>query len=182
MYFPVFLLGFYYNDYKNKLETEYSRYVEQFKKHNKLIAIAAAIFIVAVTLSMPSTTPFLFKSGYGNKLLSGFVKRVLILICEVLVILLFNRFMTNKQCILTKWGVNSMSVYILHYFIIIVMQPTFRQLPKHNIKFLPVVFILAFCITFVLSRNFVGVYMNKFTDFFYNILVEPLRLVEAGDS
>lgn len=171
-YFPVFLLGFYYNDYKDKLQADYTKYVGLFKKYNKIIVILAVIFVLGVAYFIFSTIPFLFKVSYGDKLLTGVIKRILILIAEFTVVLLFNRFMTNRQCILTKWGINSMAVYILHYFVYLYINPVLKAFPEHEIKYLPLVLILTFAATFILSRDIFTVCVNKFTDFFYNLLVK----------
>ena len=172
VYFPLFLLGFYYNSYKDKLEADYAKYVYLFKRYNKIIVIFAAIFVLAVAYFIFSTIPFLFKVPYGNKILTGVIKRVLILISEFIVVLLFNRYMTNRKCILTTWGINSLTVYLLHYFVYLYINPILKVFPQHEIKYLPLVLILTFCVTFILSRNIFTVAVNKFTDFFYYLIVK----------
>ena len=175
-YFPIFLLGFYYNDYKNKLESDYGRYVELFKKYNIIIVIFALLFVFAVVYMIPYTGPFLFKNAYNGRSPYYLLLRLLIIISEFIVVLLFNRFMTNRECILTLWGVNSLTVYILHYYVFLSLESVLNGFSNSKMIFIPFVLILAFCVTFILSRNIFTVYLNKFTDFFYNLIVKTKEI------
>ncbi|MBQ2831205.1 acyltransferase family protein [Methanobrevibacter sp.] len=170
--FPLFLLGFYYNDYKHKLETEYGRYVELFKKHSKLISILAILFMLVIAFTITDARFYLFRVGYKGNLLYEMIKRVLILICEFLAVLLLNRYMTNSKNLLTTFGINSMAVYVLHYYVRLIIKPTVMKVFGHSSwVYFPIVLVLAFIVTFVLSRDIVTKYFNKFTDSFYYLLV-----------
>lgn len=173
-YFPEFLLGFYYNDYKNKLQTGYTKSVELFKKHSKLITILALLFIAIVPLVITESHVYLFKIGYKSQLIKGPIKRMMILASEMLVVLLLNRYMTNAKNFLTTFGINSMAVYILHYYVVILLfKPAFSDIfGKNKLLFLPVLFISTFVVTYILSRDVVAKYFNKFTDFFYYLVVK----------
>lgn len=169
-YFPIFLLGFYYNDYKNKLEMEYGKYVEIFKKYYGIIVIIALIFVFVVVYMIPYTGPFLFKTNYKTPF--HIFLRALIIISEFIVVLLFNRFMTNRECVLTLWGINSLTVYILHYYVFLSIKGILNGLSNSKMILIPMVLLLSFSVTFILSRNIFTVYLNKFTDFFYNLIVK----------
>lgn len=175
IYFPIFLLGFYYNDYKNKLKTEYTKYVELFKKYDKIIIIFSLIFIIATVYGISGTLHFLFKNCYNGNLLYELIKRVLIITSEILVVLLLNWFMTNRKSFMTKWGVNSMAVYILHYYVQLYLRTVMPNIfAGKEYLFIPFILIASFVVTIILSRDVVTKYLNKFTDLFYNFLVKAV--------
>lgn len=176
-YFPIFLLGFYYKDYKEILENKYSDLTNFFKKHSLVMSLLAVAFILIVSFSIDSIGAYLFKTPFKGNLLFELIKRVLVITAMFLVVLLFNRYMTNRQCFLTKFGINSMAVYLLHIYLHLYLKPIFKgYFADDKIIFLPFVLILSFVITFVLSRDFVTKYLNKFTDSFYNLIVKSSEI------
>jgi len=111
-FFPIFLLGFYFKDIKDKFTI------------NKYLAsvVFFALITVAALLLMPMTyRVFFFKYSYhamDMRNLVGMVIRMLILLVEMAgVILLFN-IMTDKRTILTRIGKNSLPVYVLHFYFV----------------------------------------------------------------
>lgn len=174
-YMPIFLIGFYYNSYKEKLQTNYSRFTAYFQKYSILFVVLSLLFIFAAILVMPQKH-FLFKDAFSGNLLYESIKRIIVLAAMMLAVLLLNRFMTNRKCILTKFGVNSMAVYILHTFLRIYLEPVFPAVfAHHKAIFLPFVLILAFCVVFILSRDIITKYLNMFTDGIYNLIAKPIE-------
>ena len=172
-YFPIFLIGFYYNDYKETLQTKYARISSFFKRFNILFVVLGIAYIVINVYTM-RVGIILFKSQYSGNLLYEMIKRFMVIIAEIILVLLLNKFMTNKHCFLTVFGINSMAVYLLHCYIKIYAKTIFIDVfTSHEMIFIPFVIIFSFVVTYVLSRDFVTKYLNKLLDLVNNVIVKP---------
>lgn len=171
-YLPIFLLGFYYNDYKAKFEERFTGAYNFIKKYSWLVLILSVAYFIAVAMLISNTQNYLFSADYKGDLLLAMLKRAVILIADMMAVLILNKYMTNKKCVLTKVGINSMAVYVLHYYCYLVLKYPFNNFSDNKLLFVPVLLISAAIVTWVLSRDFVTKGFNKFTDFFYDLIVK----------
>lgn len=171
-YFPIFLLGFYYNDYKNKFEEKFKGFYDFIKRNSKPLLILSIVYLLLVTVFISNTKSYVFSMEYNGNLAISLIKRAIIIIAYMITVLILNKYMTNKKCVLTTIGVNSMAVYVLHYYCAVALRKPFNVFLNHELIFVPVLLIFACILTFVLSRNIVTKYFNNFTDFFYNLIVK----------
>lgn len=158
-FFPVFLLGFYFKDIKEKLVI--NRY------------LAAGIFIIlliAITLFiMPQTAKILYLKdsylimGMGNK--KGIILRFMVIFVGMIsTVLLFN-IMTSKKTFLTKIGRNSLPVYVLHFYFILSLPYILNYLGLnfifHSYLLTTIYVILTTAmVTFILSQDKVNESVN----------------------
>ena len=180
-FFPVFLLGFYFKDIKEKIRI------------NKYLAAGSImVLLVGATLFLlPQTTKILFlrdsyhASGMGN--LEGIVFRLIVMaVGMVSTILLFN-FMTSKETVLTKIGRNSLSVYVLQFYFIFYLPDILNYLGLdfifHSYLLTTTYVILATVIvTFILSRDVVNKGVNTLVKSVTNFLIKEYRLINARRS
>jgi len=151
-FFPVFLLGFYFKDIKEKFTI------------NKYLAAGSfvALLVGATLFLLPQTTKILFlrdsyhAMGMGN--LEGIILRLIVMVVGMAsAILLFN-FMTSKETVLTKVGRNSLSVYVLQFYFIFYLPDILNYL---GLKFifhsylLTTIYVISatVIVTFILSRD-----------------------------
>lgn len=174
-FLPIFLIGFYYNDYKNLLNDNISSWLE--KKYviyllfifTTLSCILAAIFIPATIL--------ILKNQFVVYNLTNVIYRFIIIILGIANTLLLNRLMTNRNNFLTKIGKNSMGVYVLHVYFIAILKITMRPYFSHHEKlFLITAILISMILTFVLSRDFITKGINKLTDTVFNLLCKTSEL------
>ena len=170
-YFPFFLVGFYYRDYKDYLMDSHPKIVDLFKKFSKLILPLAVIITIAAILFVNENF-FYLKFNYGDKILYGIISTFIVICLATVWILIFNRFMTNRSCFLTKFGINSMAVYILHGLVRQYLKPIIPEVFANNEPlFVVVLFAFTFALTYILSRDIVTKYLNKLTDAVYGLIV-----------
>ena len=173
-YFPLFLVGFYYKETKNNITTQYTKIVNFFNKHYKIISIIVIICAVIICYKF-QIRMFRFKEPYSGNLLYEMIKRLIVIGVEIGVVMVFDKFMTNRKCFLTKFGKNSLAVYLLHIYIYLCLKEIMPKSFASNLPiYLVVTFALAFIVTFILSRDVVTKYLNKFTDGIYNLIAKPI--------
>ena len=172
-YLPVFLVGFYYNSYKDKIKSVYPKLYNFYDRYFIVIAALIVIISIIITIKHPAWD-FVFKKHYAyNNILKLAAKRLIVLCCEIGLVIVLNRIMTNKECFLTKFGRNSMSVYVLHPFIYYFFKPIWPGIFTNPTISLISTLALGLIVTVVLSRDVVTKYLNKFTDGVYNLIVKP---------
>lgn len=103
------------------------------------------------------------------------VKRLIVLCCEMSLIIVLNRIMTNRNCFLTQFGRNSMAVYILHPFIFYFFKPIWPGIFTDPTISGVATLALSFITTVILSRDVVTKYLNKFTDGVHDLIVNPSK-------
>lgn len=173
-YFPIFLVGFYHKQTKNNITTQYRKIVNLFNKHYKIISIVIVILFAIVCYKFQLRI-FMFKKPYSGNLVYELIKRIIVIGLEIGIVLVLDKFMTNRNCFLTKFGKNSMAIYLLHIYPMICLKKILPQSLAGNIAVsLIITFGLAFIITYILSRDVVSKYLNKFTDGIYNIIAKPI--------
>ncbi len=173
-YFPLFLVGFYYKQTKNNITTQYAKIVEFFNKHYKIISVLVVILAVIVCFKFQLRI-FQFKEPYSGNLLYEMIKRLIVIVVEIGVVLVFDKYMPNKNCYLSKDGRNSLAIYLLHLYPYLCLKEVMPHSFAHNLPlYLVITFGLAVIVTFILSRDVVTKYLNKFTDGIYNIFAKPI--------
>ncbi|WP_461461921.1 acyltransferase family protein [Methanobrevibacter sp.] len=173
-YLPIFLVGFYHKQTKNNITTEYTKIVNFFNKHYKIISILIIILAVIACYKFPIRI-FRFTEPYSGNLLYEMIKRLIVVVAEIGIVLVFDKFMTNKNCLLTQFGKNSLAVYLLQYYFMICLKEIIPNSLKSNMPLcLILTFGLSFIITYLLSRDVVTKYINKLTDGVYNIIAKPI--------
>jgi len=180
-FFPLFLLGFYFKDFKNKLII------------NKYLA--TCLFFTLLTVSalflMPmSYRVIFFKYSYhamDMKNLIGMIIRLLILFVEMVgVILLFNM-MTSKKTFLTRIGKNSLPVYVLHFYFVMAIPYIIEFIGLgyifENFILTSVYVVLAtVLVTFILSREKINDLTQMLIQIVANIITNNDDLIEKSRS
>ncbi|MCZ3367110.1 MULTISPECIES: acyltransferase family protein [Methanobacterium] len=180
-FFPVFLLGFYFKDIK-----------EKFTINKYLAAGSFMVLLVGATLFLiPLTTKILFLRdsyhvmGMGN--LEGIALRLIVMVVGMVsTILLFN-FMTSKETVLTKVGRNSLSVYVLQFYFIFYLPDILNYF---GLKFIfhsyllttAYVILATVIVTFILSRDVVNKGVNTLIKSVTNFLIKEYNVIYTRKS
>ncbi len=174
-FFPIFLVGFYLKQSKNNTETPFTKIINLFNKHYKIITLIIIILAMVVCYYFELRT-FAFRKPYSGNLMYEVIKRMIVLGLEIGVVLVFDKFMTNRNSLLTQFGRNSMAIYILHVYIRIFLKKYIpHSFGANKPLWILFVIVLTFIVTYILSRDVVTKYLNKFTDGVYNIIVIPFK-------
>ncbi|MCL2115475.1 MAG: acyltransferase family protein [Methanobrevibacter sp.] len=183
-YLPVFLVGYYYNDYKktfNEKIAKYSNLSSLFR--NKIsVFIMLILFIIIMWIFSDSVTYFessyelvQFVSSYETMDLTieiGIISRFIAVISGIIAALFVNKLMTNKVTFLTKLGVNSFTIYILHLYIVRFVFVKLRvDSPVEFIFNDPLLtgiytIIMVPLISYIFSRDFITKKFNSFIKIF----------------
>lgn len=167
VFLPIFLVGFYYNDLSEKIN---------FKIENNLVLVLLLILTLVSCVIVAYNVPFdmvLLKAPYKNYNILNILIRAVILILGGVNVLILNKLMTNSENILTKFGRNSMSVYVLHVYFVVLLRPIMKSFYAHHAKlFLIAMIVISLAIVYLLSRDFVSKGVNKLTDSVYNIVTK----------
>lgn len=182
IYMPIFLIGFYYNDYKAYLSANYEKLFSFLRKGSVKYLCFALIVIacVLVAFTFPAKI-ILLQHPYSKSFLTDMLLKFIVITLGILFALNFNSIMTNKKCFLTKIGKNSMAIYLLHpYFAKYIIKPFINNTFHNGIVLAAVVIFFVALLVFVLSRDFVSNALNKLFDVIFNILVGKNRLANSN--
>lgn len=173
-FFPIFLVGFYLKQSKNNIQTPFTKILNLFNKHYKIITVLIIVATIIVCYYFDFRI-FTFRKGYSGNMLYEVIKRAIVLGLKIGIVLIFDKFMTNRQSLLTQFGRNSMAIYLLHCYIRVL----FKKYIPHSIAmnkplWIILILVLTFIITYILSRDVVTKYLNKFTDGIYNLIAKPI--------
>ena len=173
-FFPIFLVGFYLKQSKNNIQTPFIKILNLFNKHYKIITVLIIVATIIVCYYFDFRI-FTFIKGYSGNMLYEVIKRAIVLGLIIGIVLIFDKFMTNRQSLLTQFGRNSMAIYLLHGYI----KALFEKYIPHSIAmnkplWIILILVLTFIITYILSRDVVTKYLNKFTDGIYNLIAKPI--------
>ena len=167
-YLPVFVLGFRYKHY-NELFTSKFPIVE-----NDTFAIVIAILAIIVSAILALTLNhdiISMKPMYGDEFLWDMLFRGMVIFACALNVVVLTRFMTNKKIVLTQMGINSFTVYLLHPYAIKICKVLVQPYLKHHQKMIILfVFVIAFVITYLLSRDIVTKALNELLNLIYKVL------------
>lgn len=174
-YYPVFLVGYYLKQSNRDPTMIYAKIRDIFNRHFKLIFILVCISTVVVLFKFDPKF-YYFKAMYSGNYLFEMIKRLIVILLEMAWVLILDKLMTNRECILTKFGVNSMAVYLLHIYVMIYCKTVVPDLFANNMLIYAIFLIaLSIGVTFILSRDIVTKYLNKFTDGVYDLIVKPIN-------
>lgn len=179
-FLPVFLVGFKYKDYKKIFDEKYPKLKKSLENPKivlilLILAIIICIFIdTNVSLkAIELKTQYTFSSNI--EAIKDVIDRFLIIMIGIIITLLLNNIMTNRKTFLTKLGINSMAIYLLHIYFMKVIR---EYLITHNtiittnpIIYLIFVIISTAIIVLILSRDVVSKYLNKFTDGVFDLII-----------
>ncbi|MBR6993527.1 MAG: acyltransferase family protein [Methanobrevibacter sp.] len=171
VYLPIFLIGFYYNGYVEEFSQRFKS-IYSILSNKKVILILAALAFFAVLFTANNYTINLIclKYSYHGFDLYEIVSRVIVITLGIISTLILNQLMTNKEIFLTKYGQNSMSVYIFHLFLIKIILDILRPYyPLHQTITIISVFGISFIIVHILSRDIVTAFLNKIVDKIFNL-------------
>lgn len=175
-FFPVFLLGFYFKDIK-----------EKFTINKYLAAGSFVVLLVGATLVlMPLTAKILFlrdsyhAMGMGN--VEGIILRLVVMAVGMAsAILLFN-FMTSKETVLTKIGRNSLPVYVLQFYFIFYLPDILNYLGLNFIfrsYLLTTIYVISatVIVTFILSRDNVSKGVDTLIKIVTDFLIKEYKII-----
>lgn len=173
-YMTIFLLGYYYKDYKQYVIKAHQSLYNFYDRHFKLVLIPVILATAVVYIKIESRF-FIFKSPYTGNLLYEAIKRLIVLLLIMALVLILHRVMTNRECVLTQLGRNSMAIYVIHPFIYYFFKPIWPEVFANNIigAFIATCILVAITV-FILSRDPVTIYLNKFTDGVYDLITRPV--------
>lgn len=174
-FFPVFLLGFYFNDYKLKLENNYKKLNKIIQ--NKYFFIVISLLIIIATSLIVTSIPFktiIMKSPYNGDYIFNMCIRMAIIALGIIGTLLILNKMTNKKCFLTKWGGNSMAIYLLHGYIVIALRLLLKPILSQQSELVGLfsTIIIALLVVTVLSSDHITHYYNKTIDCITNLIID----------
>ena len=174
-FLPAFLTGFYYNKYKSIFKEKHSK-LSLSLENNKIQVIISIIVLftsILVAYYIPGTI-IIMKLSYEGSYLFNIAIRALIIVLGISITLILNKVMTNKECFLTKWGRNSMAIYILHIFLVLALKKFTKSFicGQSEIVALSLTFILSLLIVIVLSCDWVSECFNKVMDFSANLILK----------
>ena len=180
-FFPLFLLGFYFKEIKDKFSI------------NKYLATCVFFALLTVTafFLMPMTyRVFFFKYSYhamDMRNLTGMVIRLLVLLVEMAGVMLLFNMMTAKRTFLTRIGKNSLPVYVLHFYFVLAIPYVIELIGLGSIFnnfILTSVYILVatVLVTFLLSREKVNDLTKLLIKTVVNILIKKEPVYKDNDS
>ena len=172
-FMPIFLIGFYFKDYQSKLETNYKRLNGLLNKKSTIILIAIIALLISIIVAYELPFRHIIMKHPYHDFLIDIIYRIIVLGISTLNVLVLNKIMTNSSNIFTKFGRASLTVYLLHGYIIILsklyLKPVFANYPRRFIAF---IFIFSFIITFILSRDIFTNILNKLFDGANNLILK----------
>lgn len=172
-FLPIFLIGFYYDDWKNSLSENISSLLE--KDYVIYISFILTIICCLIAAYYIPGKMILLKSQFDTFDLTSVILRIIVLLLGIINTLLLNRVMTNKETVLTKVGRNSLAVFILHVYIVSYSIPIMRPIFMHHPnKFLLATFIVSVIMTYILSRDFFTKWLNKLTDGVFDLICKAI--------
>lgn len=158
-FFPIFLLGFYFKDIKEKVS------INKYMAGGILIVLLTAATFVIKPLTANVLGLKLSYSAIHLGNLEGMVLRLMVMFVGMIsVVLLFN-IMTSKETFLTKIGRNSLPVYVLQFYFIFSLPTIFNYLGLNFIfhsYFLTTIYVIfaTVLVTFILSQDKVNEYVT----------------------
>lgn len=173
-YFPIFMLGFKYKDYKNYVMDNYPKIADYLKNNYVMILILIAFVIITIFGILSVDDRFFYlKYSYSGDMFLSMIKRAVVLFLAMGWVLILHRFMPERSSFLTKFGRNSMAVYVLHGFIRQTVRPGLTDFFSAHTAWFPIfLVVITFAVTFVLSRDIVNDCVNKLTVGIYNLIMK----------
>ena len=170
---PFFLAGYYSSEEKLKRFRKFTRFNILNKVPSILILIIGVLIaLIFVNYSNIADEFFWADRSYSNfniKIFTGILLYIAVYIIGFAFVYVFINLMPENQTFLSKIGKNTLSVYFLHtYFIGSILGLT--SLMSSNLGKLLALIVGSLIVTFILSRDFVARFFNKFLDKFNRLL------------
>ncbi|MDR0912569.1 MAG: acyltransferase family protein [Methanobrevibacter sp.] len=190
LYVPIFLLGYYFRNSDEYLQTlkpklrQTAIKLSDFLKTNKKIIFVVLIVILVGLYFAYLGIPGGFVGGkfpyshfdIGRKM--GMLMRLFCISTSIIVVILINYITPNKKSFLTKLGRNSLSIYVLHFYFIEILENLFFKKTEMGISLRsdPIfggIFIIVFSaiLLFILSRDFIENNIRKLVKAIGNIMI-----------
>lgn len=170
---PFFLAGYYSSEEKLKRFRKFTRFNILNKVPSILILIIGVLIaLIFVNYSNIADEFFWADRSYSNfniEIFTGILLYIAVYIIGFAFVYVFINLMPENQTFLSKIGKNTLSVYFLHtYFIGSILGLT--SLMSSNLGKLLALIVGSLIVTFILSRDFVARFFNKFLDKFNRLL------------
>lgn len=170
---PFFLAGYYSSEEKLKRFRKFTRFNILNKVPSILILIIGVLIaLIFVNYSNIADEFFWADRSYSNfniEIFTGILLYIAVYIIGFAFVYVFINLMPVNQTFLSKIGKNTLSVYFLHtYFIGSILGLT--SLMSSNSGKLLVLIVGSLIVTFILSRDGVARFFNKFLDKFNRLL------------
>ncbi len=174
-FFPVFLIGFYFKSYKAILEEKYVKLNNLLSNNIFGICISCIVLVSSVLVAYYLPLDFIMMNAPLEHPYSlNMALRFLIILLGIGFTLILNRYMTNRECFLTKWGKNSMVIYVVHIFFIVLFKKFSKGIlyQQGEIFALIFTFIVSLLIVMILSRDIFTEYFNIITGRFADLILK----------
>lgn len=170
---PFFLAGYYSSEEKLKRFRKFTRFNILNKVPSILILIIGVLIaLIFVNYSNIADEFFWADRSYSNfniEIFTGILLYIAVYIIGFAFVYVFINLMLENQTFLSKIGKNTLSVYFLHtYFIGSILGLT--SLMSSNLGKLLALIVGSLIVTFILSRDGVARFFNKFLDKFNRLL------------
>lgn len=170
---PFFLAGYYSSEEKLKRFRKFTRFNILNKVPSILILIIGVLIaLIFVNYSNIADEFFWADRSYSNfniEIFTGILLYIAVYIIGFAFVYVFINLMPENQTFLSKIGKNTLSVYFLHtYFIGSILGLT--SLMSSNLGKLLALIVGSLIVTFILSRDSVARFFNKFLDKFNRLL------------
>ncbi len=175
VFLPFFLIGYYTNE-----ETLY-----KINKLNKLVGLSISIVFIVIAISLSKheiiNYKFLYNSHayYTNNLgtIDGILFRSILYLFSIILSIGIINLVPNNKVFYSKYGKNTMNVYLFHIYLIIVI---LAIIPTWDISIIKNIIIIVspFLIMIILSLNFVNyIYRFIFTplDKLFDVFVDTSK-------
>ena len=164
-FYPVFLIGFYYKDYKASIKSRYSSLDDLFENRFFVIIFGVIVFLICAFAAKYFPAKIIVLAEAYSKP-TELVKRLIVLVLGILATLVLHKLASNKDYFLTKIGRNSMAVYLLHPYFATSLQKLLSPILKQNeTLYFAFAIISTAIIVFILSRDIVTTLLNRIIDF-----------------
>ncbi len=182
---PSFLMGYYIKNYKDELISKYRKVYQKLKVifQNKNITVILLIIFVIIVGTIFSTFPGpavrlalpYHDMGFGN--MKGILMRLFIIISGLIITILLTNIITDKKTKLTKIGINSLAVYVLHPYITrfeiaIIDKLGFNFIFDNFISSSIFIIVSTILIIFILSRDFFTDLTNRMINFITQLILK----------
>ncbi len=170
---PFFLAGYYSSEEKLKRFRKFTRFNILNKVPSILILIIGVLIaLIFVNYSNIADEFFWADRSYSNfniEIFTGILLYIAVYIIGFAFVYVFINLIPENQTFLSKIGKNTLSVYFLHtYFIGSILGLT--SLMSSNLGKLLALIVGSLIVTFILSRDGVARFFNKFLDKFNRLL------------
>lgn len=174
-FLPVFIIGFFYRDYKLKIENNYHKIAHLLE--NRIFVACISLVVIFLSISVAVYVPLStikMDSFYMSPKLLNMLIRLLVIILGIAITLILNKFMTNDECILTKWGKNSMAIYLFHLFIVKILKKSFTTVLSAQNELFVLLFSFSFSliVVLILSSDRISKYYNLSMDGIANFILK----------